>query len=209
MIDYSKLGFRIEGMHPEDVPQVIEIEHVSFTAPWSAAAYERELLYNDNAYFFVARPQGVRETQGNTEGSRAWLRSLWKPGAAPVHGANGLAIVGYGGFWLMAGEAHIMTIAVKPEYRGRHVGELLLAAMIDRAYELNATEVTLEVRVSNHVAQALYRKYGFLEAGRRIRYYSDNNEDALIMTTNPLRSASYRHQFEVLRDSLSQRLAKP
>jgi ribosomal-protein-alanine N-acetyltransferase len=110
------------------------------------------------------------------------------------------------GFWLMAGEAHISTIAVKPDLRGRNIGELLLVAAIERAAELGAREVTLEVRASNLRAQELYLKYWFLKAGLRKAYYTDNNEDAIIMTTPPITSAEYQQKFQRLKEALLMRL---
>lgn len=115
-------------------------------------------------------------------------------------------IVGYGGFWLMAREAHIGTLAVKPEHRGRGIGELLLATMIERAVELGAEVMTLEVRVSNQVALNLYRKYGFTQVGLRRHYYSDNQEDALIMSAEPLTLPYFQARFRNLRARLSEEL---
>jgi len=127
--------------------------------------------------------------------------------AYPPKAAGPAPIVGYGGFWLMAGEAHITTIAVRPELRRRGIGELLLVAMLDRATELGAEVATLEVRVSNIAAQTLYRKYGFRQVGLRRRYYS-NNEDALIMTTNRLTSAPFQRRFQGLKVALREKLAR-
>jgi ribosomal-protein-alanine N-acetyltransferase len=116
------------------------------------------------------------------------------------------SIVGFAGLWLMVDEAHVTTIASHPDYRGRGVGELLLSSLIDVSYEIGARVVTLEVRVSNFVAQNLYRKYGFREAGVRKRYYSDNHEDALIMWTPEIRGSDYREQFHRLKAVLATRL---
>ena len=90
-------------------------------------------------------------------------------------------IVGYGGMWLIIDEAHITNIAVRTPYRGLGYGELLLKELMKTAYWLGARRMTLEVRVSNAVAQSLYRKMGFYPSGVRPAYYSDNLEDALIM----------------------------
>lgn len=90
-------------------------------------------------------------------------------------------IVGYGGMWLIIDEAHITNIAVRTPYRGRGYGELLLRELMKTAHWLGARRMTLEVRVSNEVAQSLYRKMGFYPSGVRPAYYSDNLEDALIM----------------------------
>jgi [ribosomal protein S18]-alanine N-acetyltransferase len=90
-------------------------------------------------------------------------------------------IIGYGGMWIIIDEAHVTNIAVRAAYRGRKLGERLLAELAMKAYRLGAQRMTLEVRVSNIVAQRLYEKFGFRGVGVRRGYYSDNNEDALIM----------------------------
>ena len=95
-------------------------------------------------------------------------------------------VAAYGGMWLMVDEGHIITFAVHPAWRRQHVGERLLLAFIDLASERRAHEATLEVRLSNLPARRLYEKFGFRPVGLRPRYYSDNGEDALIMTTLPL-----------------------
>lgn len=99
-------------------------------------------------------------------------------------------LIGFAGYWLLADEVHISTIAVHPDWRGRRLGELLLLNLLFLAYEHPANIVTLEVRRSNGVAQQLYRRYQFELAGRRRRYYRDTDEDALIMTV-PALDASY------------------
>ena len=96
------------------------------------------------------------------------------------------AVVAYGGIWLMVDEAHVTTFAVDPAWRRRRIGEALLIALLDVAIARHAREATLEVRLSNLPARRLYEKYGFKPVGLRTRYYSDNGEDALIMTTPPL-----------------------
>ncbi|MFC5472207.1 ribosomal protein S18-alanine N-acetyltransferase [Cohnella suwonensis] len=90
-------------------------------------------------------------------------------------------IVGYGGMWLIIDEAHVTNIAVRERFRGRGYGKSLLREMMRTAYFLGARRMTLEVRVSNEIAQSLYRKMGFYPSGVRPEYYSDNLEDALIM----------------------------
>ncbi|MCA1032901.1 ribosomal protein S18-alanine N-acetyltransferase [Bacillus timonensis] len=94
---------------------------------------------------------------------------------------DGEKIIGYCGMWIIVDEAHITNIAVLPHYRGKKLGEALLTQAIKCAEELGAISITLEVRVSNIVAQSLYRKFGFKDGGIRKQYYSDNLEDALVM----------------------------
>ncbi len=95
-------------------------------------------------------------------------------------------VVAYGGIWLMVDEAHITTFAVHPAWRRRTIGGRLLVAMLDLARARHAREATLEVRLSNLPARRLYERYGFRPVGLRRGYYSDNHEDALIMTSEPL-----------------------
>ena len=111
-------------------------------------------------------------------------------------------VAAYAGMWLMVDEAHITTFAVGPAWRRRRIGERLLLAMLDLARERHAREATLEVRLSNLAARRLYEKYGFRPVGLRPRYYSDDNEDALIMTTESLDGSAMRLRVERLRAEL-------
>jgi len=147
-------------MRMADVGAVLEIERLSFSAPWPAFAFEQELTANRLAHYRVAR--------------------------------LGDRVVAFGGIWLMVDEAHITTFGVHPDHRRRGVGRRLLLELADVALELGSARMTLEVRVSNEPAQALYRSFGFVEAGRRVAYYSDDGEDALVMTTPDLTGAGMR-----------------
>jgi [ribosomal protein S18]-alanine N-acetyltransferase len=98
----------------------------------------------------------------------------------------GERLVAYAGIWLMVDEAHVTTFAVLPAYRRRGIGGRLLSELIELAVGLGATVVTLEVRLGNAGARRLYQQFGFRPVGVRPRYYSDNGEDALIMTTEGL-----------------------
>ena len=118
-------------------------------------------------------------------------------------------IVGFGGLWVMVDEAHITTFAVEPRWRRRGVGEWLLLALLDRALDRHAREATLEVRLSNVPARRLYEKYGFRPVGIRPRYYSDNGEDALIMTTEALAAPAMRERLTGLRAALDARPIDP
>lgn len=90
-------------------------------------------------------------------------------------------IVCYAGSWLIHGEAHITNIAVHPDYRGQNIGESTCRALLGAVAARGMVKATLEVRVSNIVAQTLYLKLGFNSAGIRPGYYTDTNEDAIIM----------------------------
>ncbi len=111
-------------------------------------------------------------------------------------------VVGFCSFWLIFDEMHINNVAVLPPYRGRGVGALLLTHVMTEAARAGARRATLEVRASNLPAQRLYEKYGFRPAGIRRRYYSDNNEDAIIMWTDRLRDRAVRDRLAKLKAAL-------
>jgi ribosomal-protein-alanine N-acetyltransferase len=94
---------------------------------------------------------------------------------------DGGKIIGYAGMWLIVDEAHVTNVAVLKEYRGKKLGEKLMSTLLEHAKNRGALRMTLEVRASNEVAQGLYHKFGFASQGRRRNYYTDTNEDALIM----------------------------
>ncbi len=93
-------------------------------------------------------------------------------------------LIGYCGAWIIIDEAHITNVAVLPQYRGKKLGEALMRKVMELAVEREVKTMTLEVRVSNEVAQSLYRKLGFQDGGIRKNYYTDNQEDALVMWVN-------------------------
>jgi len=210
--------YTVRLMRPEDVPQVTEIDREAFPTQWPPPSFSKE-LNNKLAHYLVIYEEGDgRKTQvqppsvlsAKNQGLLSGLRRLLGWGEPSPRSGTGQAdyIVGMVGFWLMFDEVHIITIAVRQSYRCRGIGEQLLISAIDLATELKAQVVTLEVRPSNTSAQALYEKYGFREEGLRRRYYSDNNEDALIMTTSQLHSPSFQEQFQRLRTEHDRRWAK-
>ncbi len=160
---------RIDAMRMSDVPIVGRIELAAFTSPWSEAAYRHELMANPRSFYYVIRPPAEAESGEAEE-------------ADVSHGPVLPPILGYGGYWLLGDEAHIVTIASHPAYRRKALGELLLLHLIGMAREGQVESVTLEVRVGNTPARSLYAKWGFVEVGLRKRYYRDNGEDALLMT---------------------------
>lgn len=121
-------------------------------------------------------------------------------------------VVGFAGYWLIADEIHISTIAIHPDLRGRYLGELLLLNVLFEAYTHPANVVTLEVRHSNKAAQKLYEKYRFEVVGERRRYYKDTGEDAFIMTVPTLDASYYQFletQCPILFDVLASEVSRP
>jgi [ribosomal protein S18]-alanine N-acetyltransferase len=206
------MRYVVERMTMADIPRIVEVERLAYTTPWPPSAYRKELEENQHAYYIVVRDtsmQPINEVEPVTQPiqpRRPFPLSLLQ-GRPPLPQNPHLAsIMGFAGLWLMLDEAHITTIATHPEYRGRGLGELLLCSMTKIAYDIGAQRITLEVRVSNAVAQNLYRKYGFTVVGTRRRYYSDNNEDAYIMTTEDINTQSYRALYTRLQTLLLERL---
>jgi len=95
-------------------------------------------------------------------------------------------VAGYGGMWLIMDEAHITNVAVHPDYRMNRIGTALMKELIRLASLMGATRMTLEVRPSNTAARRLYASLGFKDVGLRKRYYTDTNEDAIIMLKDNL-----------------------
>ena len=136
-------------MREEDIDQVLEIEHASFTTPWSREAFYNEVNMNKFAIYIVLEIDKK--------------------------------VVGYCGVWIVVDEAHVTNIAILPDYRGKKLGDALMQNLFEVAKTMGAKSMTLEVRVTNYIAQSLYRKFGFQNGGLRKNYYTDNHEDALVM----------------------------
>jgi ribosomal-protein-alanine N-acetyltransferase len=198
------LPYEISPMRVSDIAEIMEIERQSFSTPWTPDAYRYELRHNINAHYYVVRPRQpvpsdrVRDINNGWRYKLRWLFRSKEPSERPI--------LGYIGYWLVAGEAHISTIAVHPDTRRRGIGELLIVHAIEDALVYNAEFITLEVRVSNQAAQQLYEKYGFERTGRRRSYYSDTREDAWIMTIVNLADAGFRTSFERNRRTLHYKL---
>jgi ribosomal-protein-alanine N-acetyltransferase len=214
-------------MQLEDVEEVARVEKECFTTPWPVNAYRRELRENRLSRYVVVRwvpPNGAVEAS-HAVGDAPDARGSEPPVDDPLSGMKravaqllrpfGIAerlegresgILGFAGMWLMFDEAHITTIGVKRSMRGRGLGELMLVHLVEAAREMGARRLTLEVRVSNQVAQSLYRKYSFKEEGIRKRYYSDDGEDALIMWSDRLDEPAFLASFRDLKARLEKRL---
>jgi ribosomal-protein-alanine N-acetyltransferase len=147
----------IRAMTLDDIDAVCRIDRASFPTPWPERSYRFELTRNPAAQLLVADRNG---------------------------GSDG--VVGYVGMWFIVDEAHISTLAVDPGCRGMGFGARLLADALTFAAGRGVRKTTLEVRVSNHAAIQLYRKFGFEIVGRRKAYYRSNQEDAHIMALNSM-----------------------
>lgn len=201
------MKFVIEPMQLEDVPEVSRVERSCFSNAWPQSAYRRELRNQNNNYYIVLRDYSDSARSSNQQSQDHWnaLNLLpFRRKSADV--STPAPIIGFAGMWILLDEAHVTTIGVSPDYRGRGLGELLLLELFEEAMRRGAEWVTLEVRVSNDPAQALYSKYGFTRQGIRRRYYSDNGEDAYIMWSPSIREPESVARLAALRAALDERM---
>jgi ribosomal-protein-alanine N-acetyltransferase len=195
--------YYVRPMAEGDISQVADIEGESFPTTWPRTAYKRELSNRLARYLVLIDRTHVAVEPPPRKQRRFSLAPFFKPRdeAEPTRDY----VVGYVGVWLMVDEAHIVAIAVRESYRRKGLGERLLYDAIELALANKQENVTLEVRRSNTSAQALYEKYRFLNVGVRKRYYSDNHEDAIIMSTPPIQHENYTQHLAYLREQLEER----
>ena len=183
---FSHLPVVFRPMQEKHIAAVMEIERTSFPTPWPEHAYRHEISTNRLAHYFVLCPSSGGSDDGPSVGEND---EVW----------------GFAGIWLMVDEAHISTLAIRPDLRRRGLGQLLLLALLDASARLGAKRATLEVRESNAPAQSLYLAYGFQPVGRRKGYYTDNQEDAIILTTPDFDDVDYNQLMVQKRMALARR----
>lgn len=197
----------------DDVLDMREVERLAFPTLFPPTRFRREVQKSNTLYLVATRewtdeelalgPDALRPGNGS-HGLLGGIASLVKfPGRLLFRTVGGrsrqmppLYIVGLVGLWYVMDEAHVVIIGNRPGDRRKGIGELLLIAGIEAGMARGSRVLTLEVRASNEIARALYHKYGFREVGVRKRYYADNNEDAVIMTTPPIQSDEYSEHFQ-------------
>jgi [ribosomal protein S18]-alanine N-acetyltransferase len=196
----------------DDIQQVLEIERESFPTMWPPTAYKRELEQNRLAHYFVVVQRdaafsapdvaGLEDHHGPLGRLFGELRHILgteEEREIPPPDQRAELVTGVLGVWLLADEAHIVTVAVRESHRRHGIAELLLISAIELAQTRGQELVTLECRVSNEPALALYDKYGFDRVGLRPRYYSDNHEDAYVLSLNRLTSRAFQARFQELK----------
>jgi [ribosomal protein S18]-alanine N-acetyltransferase len=204
----------IRPMVKKDIPQVSEIDREAFPTMWPPVNFSHELNNRLAHYLIASDKDKVLDNPPpviKLVPVRSFLGIKWPFGSK--QGENAAItpeiieyIMGFVGLWIMVDEAHIINIAVREKHRGQGLGELLLISAIDTATALKADVVTLEVRASNSAAQSLYTKYGFNKVGVRRGYYTDNKEDAFIMTTDRIKTESFKEHFRNLKEAHFKRL---
>ncbi len=211
------MNVALRPMRAEDTSQVTEIEREAFPTLWPPTPFKRDLSSRRLRYLVAWSHNAVGAISGQSNPTaaldathRGILAQLVRRFRDLLVGTGSArevdyAILGLVGLWFTMREAHITTIAVRESMRGRGIGELLLIGSLELALSHHCDEITLEVRTSNHVAQSLYLKYGFIEVGVRKGYYLDNREDALIMSTKSLESPDAGERLHRLREEYTRR----
>ncbi|MBN1692442.1 MAG: ribosomal protein S18-alanine N-acetyltransferase [Dehalococcoidales bacterium] len=208
------LAYSIRRMEKEDIGQVTEIDREAFPSQWPPANYRREMQNKTAHYIVLCDNNKTIDVPPATPPKRSinilslmmpWTKQK-APEKIPLPHVTRQYIVGFSGIWMIADEAHLTNIAVREQYRGKGLGELLVIATIDLALKFEASFMTLEVRASNLAAQSLYQKYGFTQMGVRRGYYLDNREDAIIMSTESIGSEPFQRQVSELREALKKKL---
>lgn len=190
------IAYYVRPMRLPDVPRVAAIDQQSFSVPWSARSYVYEVTDSPHSHMVV-----IERAEQHPPANR--LIGWWQRITGNI--PHEYTLLAYGGLWLFGEGAHISTIASHPDHRRQGWGELAFVAMLRRAITLEATAITLEVRISNTGAQHLYTKYGFEIQGIKSRYYSDNQEDAYDMILRLTPQAD--HQIKARYAAFHQRLA--
>jgi len=152
----------------EDVPAVHALDMLSFKLPWPERSFRFEV--SENA------------------AGRCWVAT------AEVYGVP--RIIAMLVLWLVLDEAHIATVAVHPDFRRCGIGNRIVLESLAAAYAEGARRAFLEVREGNTNAQEMYHKFGFKATGRRLHYYLDTNEDAILMTLD-LRDVLFGQKYSV------------
>ncbi len=192
-------------MEYEDIPQVAQIDREAFPGEWvfrSQVAYKQDLENPSIRYIVACSDKDAPESGEQVTPRLFWFKRIFSHERRPNTREY---VVGFSGFWMMVGEAHIIAVGVRNGYRQLGIGESLLIATIELAQILKAKVVTLEVRASNVIAQELYKKYGFQVTGRRLKYYSSDGEDAIIMSTDNISCPSFQAPFRRLKEDHARR----
>ncbi len=172
------LDLEIKLLTLENLSAILELDQACFGGLWTLEGYKREL-----------------------DSPNSDILGLFSP-------SSNTSLLGMGCFWSILDEAHITILAVHPQYHRQGMGAALLYSLIKTACDRKMERATLEVRASNLGAISLYQKFGFKTAGRRRRYYQDNDEDALILWLPDLQHSKFQATLDQWHSIISDRLDK-
>lgn len=175
----------LQPLSLQQVSDAVELDRRCLGGLWTHDGYQRE-IHSPNSDLLVL--QQVQQQQRDDEAQ------------------NSSALIGLACAWAIADEAHITLLAVDPTYRQQGLGQVLLYTLLVLAWRRGLAWATLEVRISNQTAIALYQKFGFESVGQRRGYYQDTGEDALILWRKGLQRPEFEDTLRQWQHQLSQRL---
>lgn len=183
---FNRLSFvpslQVQALTPQDLPAALDLDRRCLGGLWNLDGYQRE-IDSPNSDLLVLQ----RET-------------------LDTHCAPALLAIGCS--WTILEEAHITLLAVDLDHQRQGLGQALLYCLLKAAHDRGLERATLEVRVSNQAAIALYQKFGFQTAGRRKRYYADTGEDALVLWRGGLHHPHFPQTLTNWQQTISDRLGR-
>ena len=192
-VQFTAVRFlQIKHLAAEHLNSAVELDRLCFGGLWSIEGYRRE-LDSPNSDLLGLWTGEIEENETST-------------GASPLEIPR--TFIGIGCLWAILEEAHIIMLAIHPEFQGRGFGQALLWALLKSACDRQLERATLEVRESNLAAVSLYKKFGFKEAGRRKRYYEDTGEDAAVMWRSGLEKPEFQEYLAVEEREMRDRLRR-
>jgi [ribosomal protein S18]-alanine N-acetyltransferase len=211
-------SLKIAALTPSQLPAAVELDQLALGGLWTLDGYQRE-LDSPNSDLLVlkslgeeglgARDWGLGQ-EGLTVQKPSRFRENWNSqllSSSTLHiPSPTFPLLGIACLWAILEEAHITILAVHPDYQRQGLGQVLLWALLQSAWKRGLEWATLEVRVSNQAAIALYQKFGFSEVGRRRRYYQDTGEDALILWHNGLQRPDFQQTLKIWQSQIGDRL---
>jgi len=187
----------IKQITAEHLNSVVEIDRLCFGGLWTIEGYRRELdsPNSDLLGLWTWETEDCESAQNRAD-----------TGAPPLQIPP--TLIGIGCLWAILEEAHIIMLAIHPQFQRQGLGQALLWALLKSACDRQLERSTLEVRSSNLAAVSLYKKFGFKEAGRRKRYYEDTGEDALVMWRSGLEKPEFQRYLAVEKVQMCDRLRR-
>ncbi len=193
----------IKHLGPEHLPSAVELDQLCFGGLWAIEGYRRELESPNSdllgLWMWEGAGTGAPPLQNRAGTGAPPLQIRAGTGAPPL-------LIGIGCLWAILEEAHIIMLAIHPQFQSQGLGQALLLALLKSAHDRQLERSTLEVRDSNLAAVSLYKKFGFKEAGRRKRYYEDTGEDALVMWRSGLEKPEFQRYLAVEKVQMCDRL---
>lgn len=210
-------------MTSDDIPSVYQLATRCFPTPWSIKTYYKEIEQNRQSHYWIAQLQRTTASQSSNDADPKKPGSLsFRTQRGPILSENlsrihavidgmVLELVGYGGYWLVAEEMHIVSLAIAPQWQRRGLGKWLLINMLEKARRSGIALATLEVRSRNQAAQLLYSGLGFETVGRRKNYYPatklTETDDAILFTLKRLDDGHIWRPLATTRDRLMEKLS--